>query len=153
VSGKVYGYRMAHEEADQLDIWFMLRSAIDRRCPVRIMFFKQKKDAQHRPEVDRYGNPVFARVTRVVEPYELGRTKAGKPIVRVVDRTPEGIDSRPEYRVIRLDRIAVRFADQRPVITRMLTHGFMCPTPLDGDELHPTKGELAGRKAGVLLSL
>jgi hypothetical protein len=39
------------------------------------------------------------------------------------------------------------------VLTRMLTHGFLCPTPLDGQELHPRKGALAQRKVGILLAL
>lgn len=148
----VYGFRMAFEEHDQLYVREMFRSAIDHRCPVRVMFFKRKKDDSHRPVSDKYGNPVYVRVTRVVEPYEFDRTKGGKRIVRVVDRTPEGVDSRPAYRTIRLDHVAVRYADQRPVLTRMMTHGFLCPTPLDGDELHPTKGELTGHKEGVLLA-
>lgn len=152
MSGKVYGFRMAHEEADQLYIWELLQSAIDRRCPVRVTYFKQKKDPDRRPVADRYGNPVYARVSRVVEPYELTRTKAGDPIARVVDRAPEGVGSRPEYRMIRLDRVAVRYADQRPVLTRMLTHGFLCPSPLDGEELHPRKGALTDGKGGILLT-
>lgn len=145
------GFRMAHEPADQLRLWFLFRSAIEHRCPVRVTYFKRKKDERHVPVIDKYGNPVYVRVSRVVEPYELTTTSAGKHIVRVVDRTPEGVDSRPEYRMIRLDRVSVRYADGKPVLTRMLTHGFMCPTPLDGDELHPRKGELAEGKEGILL--
>jgi len=149
----VYGFRMATDERDQLDVWFAFKSAIDHRCPVRVSFFKRKKDARRKPVVDDYGNPVFVKVTRVVEPYELATTDSGDHIVRVVDRTPENEDSGPEYRMIKLKSVAVRYGDGHPVLTRMLTHGFLCPTPLDGDELHPRKGALTQRKPGILLAM
>jgi hypothetical protein len=144
---------MANDERDQLDVWLAFRSAIAHRCPVRVTYFKRKKDARRRPATDRFGNPVFVRVSRVVEPYEFGTTDDGHRIVRVVDRTPEGVDSTPAYRMIKLSSVAVRYADGKPVLTRMLTHGFLCPTPLDGQELHPRKGALAQRKVGILLAL
>lgn len=148
----MYGFRMATDERDQLYLWFMFRSAIDRRCPVRVSYFKRKKDARRKPVVDDYGNPVFVKVTRVVEPYELATTDDGERIVRVVDRTPEGEDSGPAYRMVKLGSVAVRYADQRPVLTRMLTHGFLCRSPLDGQELHPRKGALTRRRVGILLA-
>lgn len=137
-----YGFRMAYTDEDQLDLWLMFASAMEHRAPVRVSFFKRKTDDQHRPAYDQYGNPVFVKVTRVVEPHELTVTKQGRRIVKVVDRNPEGVGSRPEYRTIRLDRVAVRYADQRPVATRMLSHGYLCPSLLDGKPLHPTKREL-----------
>jgi len=149
----MFGYRMATGERDQLYLWFMFRSSIDRRCPVRVTYFKRKKDARRKPVVDRFGHPVYARVTRVVEPYELGVSRDGARCVWVVDRSPEGVDSSPAYRVIRLDRVSVRLADGRPVLTRMMSHGFLCPSPLDGRELHPRKGALNKRKRGILLAL
>jgi hypothetical protein len=139
----VYGYRMATGEAEQLDLWLMFASAMEHRCPVRVSFFKRKKDDAHKPVTDRFGNPVYVRVTRVVEPHELTVTRDGRRIVKVVDRAPEGVGSRPEYRTIRLDRVAVRYSDSRPFAQRMLTHGFLCPSLLDGKPLHPTKRVLA----------
>lgn len=153
MSGAAYGFRMAHDERDQLNVWFLFRRAIDRRAPVKVSFFKRKKDARHVPVTDKYGNPVYAKVTRVVEPYELSTTDDGKRIVRVVDRTPEGVDSRPEYRMIRLDRVAVSYRTGLPIVTPMWSYGYLCPTPLDGDELHPRKGELTNGKPGILLAL
>jgi len=143
---------MATDERDQLDAWFAFRRAIRLRCPVRVSFFKRKTD-NHVPVNDRWGNPVFVKVTRVVEPYELGRTKSGAHVVRVVDRAPEGVDSCPEYRTLRLDRLAVSNRTRRPMLTVMRTYGFLCPTPLDGQELHPRKGALAQGKPGILLAL
>lgn len=149
---RVYGYRMAAGEADQLNVWFLFRSAIALRAPVRVSYFKRKKDDQHRPTVDKYGNPVYVKITRVVEPYQLEQQGDGHYIARVVDRAPEGVDSSPEYRTIRLDRVAVRYNDGTPVMTVMRTYGFLCPTLLDGDELHPTKGGLGRKpKEGVLV--
>lgn len=149
----MYGYRMASGEDDQLRLWFVFKRAIDQRAPVRVSFFKRKKDDRHRPLSDRFGNPVYVKVTRTVEPYALDRSKDGHPLVRVVDRTPEGLGSQPEYRMIRLDHIAVRYRDDTPVLTPMWSYGFLCPSPLDGEELHPTKGELNRRqKDGVLVA-
>lgn len=150
---QAYGYRMAHDERDQLNTWYLFREAITRRAPVRVSYFKRKKDIQRAPVTDKYGNPVYAKVTRVVEPYELTTTSDGKHIVRVVDRTPEGVNSRPEYRMIRLDRVAVSYRTRLPLVTPMWSYGYLCPTPLDGDELHPNKGELTGQKQGILLAL
>ena len=150
----MYGYRMANDR-DELYLWFMFRSAIEHRCPVRVSFFKRKKDARRRPMADQYGNPVYVKVTRTVEPFSLRTTASGAHIVKVVDRTPESEDSGPEYRTIRLDSVAVRYADGRPLLTRMMTHGFLCPSPLDGDELHPRKGALRDDdkvKVGILLA-
>lgn len=148
----MYGFRMAHDERDQLDVWFAFRRAIRRRSPVRVSYFKRKTD-NHVPVNDRWGNPVYVKVTRVVEPYALDRTKSGAHIARVVDRTPEGVDSTPEYRTIRLDHVAVSNRTKRPALTVMQTYGFLCPSPLDGEELHPRKGALAQRKPGILLAL
>jgi hypothetical protein len=53
------------------------------------------------------------------------------------------VGSQPEYRTIRLDRVAVRYNDGKPVAVRMLTHGYLCPTLLDNKPLHPTKRVLA----------
>lgn len=140
---KVYGFRMAHTEEDQYHLWLLFASAMAHRAPVRVSFFKRRKDDQHKPVTDRFGNPVYVKVTRVVEPHELTVTRDGKRIVKVVDRSPEGVGSQPEYRTIRLDRVAVRYNDGKPVAVRMLTHGYLCPTLLDNKPLHPTKRVLA----------
>lgn len=139
----VYGYRMAYTEEDQLDLWLLFGSAMNHRAPVRVSYFKQKKDERRRPVKDRWGNFVYVRVTRVVEPHALDVTEDGHRIVRVVDRTPEGVGSRPDYRTIRLDHVVVRFADNRPAAIRMLTHGYLCPSLLDGKPLYSTKRVLA----------
>lgn len=139
----MFGFRMASAEEDQYHLWHLFASAMAHRAPVRVSYFKRKTDEQHRPEVDRFGNPVFVKVTRVVEPHDLTVTKGGARIVKVVDRTPEGVGSQPEYRSIRLDRVAVRYRDGKPLAVRMLTHGYLCPTLLDGKPLHPTKRVLA----------
>lgn len=148
----MFGYRMATDERDQLDVWFAIRSAIRDRCPVRVSFFKTLKDENHRPVQDAHGYFLYAKVTRVVEPFELTTTRDGRHIAKVVDRSPEGMDSRPEYRTIRLDRVAVSNRTKRPLLTVMRTYGFLCPSPLDGQELHPRKGALAQRKPGILLA-
>lgn len=139
----MYGFRMAHAEAEQYRLWLLFASAMDRRAPVRVSFFKRKKGPDRRPLSDRFGNPVFVKVSRVVEPHALSVTRDGRRVVKVVDRTPEGVGSRPAYRTIRLDRIAVRYADGRPLAVRMLTHGYLCPSLLDRRPLHPSKRVLA----------
>lgn len=148
----MYGFRMATDESDQLAAWFMFRAAIGRRCPVRVSFFKRKKDARRRPMADQYGNPVFVKVTRTVEPFELGTTVKGERFVRVVDRSPEGEDHAPEYRMIKLASVAVSYRTKRPMVTPLWSYGFLCPSPLDGQELHPRKGALAQSKVGILLA-
>lgn len=146
MTSKVYGFRLAHTEEDQLDLWLLFGSAMDHRAPVRVSYFKQKKHDsgpdKGKPLTDKYGNPIYVKITRIVEPFELGVTEDGHRVVRVVDRAPEGVGSRPAYRTLRLDRFAVRYADGRPMATRMLTHGFLCPSRLDGKDLHPTKRRL-----------
>lgn len=143
MASKVYGFRLSHTEDDQLYLWQMFRSAMDRRAPVRITYFETKKyesgPDKGKPVLTESGSLMYARISRVVEPYELDVTEDGHRIVRVVDRTPKGVGSRPEYRTYRLDRFAVRFADGRPLVTRMLTHGYLCPSRLDGVSLHPRK--------------
>jgi hypothetical protein len=129
----MFGFGMCRSEAQQLDLWFLFRSAMDKRAPVRVSYFKQKKDDDGRPVPDQY-----VKITRVVEPYELTVTKAGRHIVHVVDRSPEGTWG-PEDRTIRLDRVAFSYRTHRPVATRMLTHHYMCPSRLDGLTLHPRK--------------
>lgn len=137
----MYGFRMCHTEEDQLDLWFRLRAAMDHRAPVRVTFFKQRKHdsgaLKGKPVEDRFGNPVYVKVTRVVEPFEFDITRDGHRIVRVVDRSPEG-EWGPEYRTIRMDRIAFGFNRHRPVLTIMRAH-YMCPSRLDGIDLHPRK--------------
>jgi hypothetical protein len=129
----MFGFRMCHNEDEQLDLWHLFRSAMDHRAPVRVSFFKQKKDDDGRPIHDHY-----VKVTRVVEPSELTVTKDGRRVVKVVDRSPEGTWG-PEYRTIRLDRVAYSRHTRRPLAVRMLTHHYMCPSELDGLKLHPNK--------------
>ncbi len=127
----MYGYRMSTTEGEQLDVRHLFASAMERRAPVRVSFFKQKgKDSD--------GRPLYVKVTRVVEPYEFGVTRDGHRIVKVVDRTPDGTWG-PEYRTIRLDRVAHSLKTGRPIAVRMLSHHYMCPSRLDYRELHPTK--------------
>lgn len=142
----MYGYRMAKNDAEELDVWLLFASAMAHRAPVRVSYFKQRKyesgPDKGKPMTDAHGYPIYVKITRTVEPYEFGVTKAGKRIVHVVDRSPEGVWG-PEYRSIRLDRVAFRFRDGTPVATRMLSHHYMCPSRLDYRELHPTKRVLA----------
>lgn len=146
----MFGYRMSGSEEEQLHLRYLFASAIDHRAPVRVSYFKEKRVLVWS---DRTGDYVkkftglYVKVTRVVEPYAFGVTKTGARLVYVVDRAPEGVGSRPDYRSIRLDRIAVSRSTGRPLIVRMLTHGYLCPSRLDFRELHPTKGMLVGKQA------
>jgi hypothetical protein len=132
-----FGYRMATREEDQLYLWFLFRYAMDRRSPVRMSYFEQKKDDDGRRIPDQY-----AKITRIVEPHALEITKDGRRILQVVDRAPEGNGSPkgPDYRTYRLDRIAVRNGHGGlPLVHCMATYGYLCPTLLDGDRLYPRK--------------
>jgi hypothetical protein len=137
----MFGFRMTVSDDEQYHVRQLFASAMDHRAPVRVSFFKQLKDEKHRP-VFSGGRPLFVKVTRVVEPHAFGVTKAGDRVVKVVDRTPEG-ELRPEYRTIRLDRVAVSRSTGKVLATRLLTQGYLCPTLLDFKPLHPTKRVLS----------
>jgi hypothetical protein len=132
-----FGYRMATRESDQLHLWFLFRYAMDRRSPVRISYFEQKKDDDGRRIPDQ-----FVKITRIVEPHGLEITADGRRVVKVVDRAPEGHVSPkgPDYRTYRLDRVAVRNGhDGKPLVHCMSSYGYLCPTLLDGVRLYPRK--------------
>lgn len=134
------GYRMPSGEAEQLYLRHLFANAMEQRSPVRVSFFEQKK----LPNGKRIPG-LYVKVTRVVEPHGFHVARDGKRSVLVVDRTPNGVGSRPAYRAIRLDRIAYSRAQRRFLIRRMLTYGYLYPSLLDRKPLHPTKGELVHR--------
>ena len=127
---------MSTSEEEQLDVRHLFASAMMRRAPVRVSFFKEKGRK----------SGLYVKTTRVVEPYAFGVTKEGNRVVFVVDRSPEGTWG-PDYRTIRLDRVAVSRQTGKPIASRMLTHGYMCPSRLDYKELHPGKRVLTGAVA------
>lgn len=131
----MFGYRMTATESEQLHLRHLFADAMARRAPVRVSFFKERK-LKGRPTGQ------YVKVTRVVEPYGFHVSATGKRSVLVVDRTPDGTWG-PEYRSVRLDRIAYSRAQNRPLITRMVSQGYMCPTMLDHRPLHPTKRQLS----------
>lgn len=139
---RVFGFRMANE-AEQLHLWLLFRYAMDHRMPVRVSYFKEKKDDQHRPVRTPGGAPIYVKITRIVEPHELTQTKAGHSLVKVVDRTPED-DKGPAYRSIRLDRVAFSWATSKVLAHVMAGQRYICPSLLDGKELQPRKRELTG---------
>jgi hypothetical protein len=139
----MYGYRMSGSEEEQLHLRHLFASAMDHRAPVRVSYFEEKKAVDPDTGRVRKWPGVYVKTTRVVEPFEFGVSKAGKRFVRVVDRTPEGAGTQPEYRTIRLDRIVHSRAKGGPLAVRMLTHGYLCPSLLDNKPLHPTKRVLA----------
>lgn len=136
----MFGYRFSESEQEQLHLRHLFASAMDKRSPVRVSFFKEKK-------VKGRGIGLFVKVTRVVEPYAFGVSKAGKRLVYVVDRTPEGVGSRPDYRSIRLDRVAFSRSRGKALAVRLLSLGYLCPSRLDFRELHPDKRQLTSRAA------
>ena len=125
----MFGYRFSGSEEEQLRLRHLFASAMDNRSPVRVSYFKEKGR----------GTGLYVKVTRVVEPYAFGVSKAGKRLVYVVDRTPEGVGSRPDYRTIRLDRVAFSRSQGRALAVRLLSLGYLCPSRLDFRELHPDK--------------
>jgi hypothetical protein len=132
---------MCTAEDEQYDLRQLFASAMDHRAPVRVSYFKQLK----RP--DRAIVPgQYVKVTRVVEPFDFDVAKIGARIVRVVDRTPDGVWG-PAYRAIRLDRVAFSRSTGKPLAVRLLSQGFICPTLLDGKPLHSTKRVLTARAA------
>ena len=138
----MFGYRFSKSEEEQLRLRHLFASAMDHRAPVRVSYFKEKIVDVWSERTQRYvkkPSGLFVKVTRVVEPYAFGVTKAGNRVVHVVDRSPEGIGSRPDYRTIRLDRIAFSRSQGKALAVRLLSLGFMCPSRLDFRELHPTK--------------
>lgn len=144
----MFGYRMSASEEEQLELRYLFADAMARRAPVQVSFFKERsalvEDTRTGQMVKRKIRGQYVKVTRVVEPYGFGVARDGSRTVKVVDRTPEGLGSRPDYRSIRLDRVAVSRRTGRALVTRRLTLGFLCPSPLDRRPLHPTKGVLAG---------
>lgn len=142
----MFGYRMSSSEEEQLELRYLFADAMDRRAPVQVSYFKERSALVEDPVTGRVQKKKirgqYVKVTRTVEPYGFGVAKDGSRIVKVVDRTPEGLGSRPDYRSIRLDRVAVSRRTGRALVVRRLTLGFLCPSPLDRRPLHPTKGVL-----------
>lgn len=132
-----YGFRFSDGEDEQLYLRHLFAFAMAHRSPVRVSFFKQKKDDHGRP-VRSGGRDLYVKVTRVVEPHELIVTKSGHRAVKVVDRTPEG-EFRPDYRTIRLDRITFSRPTGKPIAHVLAGQGYLCPSLLDGRELYPRK--------------
>lgn len=147
----MHGFRMSESQEEQLHLWHLFADAMARRAPVEVTFFKSKMITHtyvEHGETKTITYPGFVRVTRTVEPHGFGAdwTK-GTRWVKVVDRNPEGVGSRPAYRTIRLDRVAVNSRTGRPLATRRLSIGYLCPSLLDHKPLHPTKGQLVGAAA------
>lgn len=147
----MFGYRMSASEEEQLHLRHLFADAMDRRAPVEVSFFKERSAVIEDPVT---GEPrkkkikgEYVKVTRTVEPYAFHVAKDGARSVLVVDRNPEGVGSQPAYRSIRLDRVAVSRRTSRPLVTRRLTLGYLCPSLLDRRALHPTKGALVGAAA------
>lgn len=137
----MFGFRMSGSEEEQLYLRHMFADAMERRAPMRVSFFREKKVSVWSPRAKRYVDKhtgMFVKVTRVVEPFAFQVAKDGQRSVLVVDRTPDGTWG-PEYRTIRLDRVVVSRYTGKALASRMLSHGFMCPSPLDRRPLHPTK--------------
>lgn len=142
----MYGYRMSSSEEEQYYLRQLFADAIERRAPVEVTFFRSKEIVFKYVEngvtyEKRYRG--YVPTTRLVEPYSFHVSKAGGRSVKVVDRAPEGAGSQPQYRSIRLDRVAVNTLTGKPFAVRRLTLGYLCPSLLDRKPLHPTKGVLA----------
>lgn len=136
---------MSNGDAEELHLRHLFADAMERRAPVRVSFFKQKKVKVWSERKGRYvekATGLYVKVTRVVEPYAFQVAANGARSVLVVDRTPEDSPG-PDYRTIRLDRVAWSRATGKPLAVRMITHGYLCPTLLDRRPLHPTKRVLA----------
>lgn len=129
-----YGYRFP-TATEQLRLFERFEDAMSWRTPITLTYFKEIGR-------DRDGNGVmlYTRTTRIIEPYEPATTLGGAIIMRAIDRT--SADKRPAYRSIRLDRIAVSRRTNRPLLTVHTSRRYLHPSPLDGEWLHPTKGEL-----------
>ena len=121
-------------EVETLEIFEQFERAIELRKPVEVTFMKVKRDSKGKEIIFDNGMPCLVKVKRTVEPYELGFTLAGKPIVRVVDRSPNAAE-RPEKRTIRLDRVVISMDTGKARVTVRARGRFLCPTPLD--ELTP----------------
>lgn len=144
-----YGYRMSTSEQEQYRLWLLFADAMAHRYPVEVSFFKSKKITHTRTvhgvkqEITYNG---YVKVTRTIEPHGFAVSKAGARLVHCVDRSPEGTWG-PEYRAVRLDRIAVNSRTDKPVVRRRTSHGYICPSLLDNRPLHKTKAELTGAAA------
>lgn len=147
----MYGYRMSTSEEEQYHLWLMFASAMDHRAPMRVSYFKERSELVEDPVTGALRKQKikgqYVKVTRVVEPHEFHVTKDGHRIVKVVDRTPEGVGSQPDYRTIRLDRVAYSRAQHKVLAERLMSQGYLCPSLLDNRPLHPTKGQLTGAAA------
>lgn len=124
---KAYGYRFP-TELEQLALYERFEWAIEHRKPVVVTFFEQKRDAHGRPMWFDDKRPYLVKTTRTVEPYELQQTIAGNLIVRVIDRSPRDAE-RPDYRTIRLDRIAVSLHTGKPKMTVKHSGRYLVPNP------------------------
>lgn len=125
----MFGVRFCNDD-EQLRLFERLEDAIALRKPVRVTYFKERKDPRGKKMTLSTGEQMYIKVTRTVEPYELCQTLAGHLTVKVMDRSPEG-EERPASRTIRLDRIAFSRRQRRPLMQVMFTGRWLCPSPLD----------------------
>jgi hypothetical protein len=125
----MFGYRWCTDD-EQLRLFDRLEDAIAHRKPVRVTYFKERKDVRGKRMTLPTGEVMYVKVTRVVEPYELRQTIAGRLVVHVMDRSPEG-EERPASRTIRLDRIAFSRRQRKPLMNVMFSGRWLCPSPLD----------------------
>ena len=143
----MFGYRMSTSQAEQLYLRHLFADAMERRAPVEVTYFRSKKITFTRI-VDGKEETIiydgYVKTVRVVEPFALdGDWDKETHWVDVVDRSPQGAGSRPGYRRLRLDRIAVNSRTGKPLVRRKLTYGYLCPSRLDFRDLYPTKRVLA----------
>jgi len=125
----MFGYRFCNDD-EQLRLFERLEDAMTLRKPVRVTYFKERKDIRGKRMTLPTGEQMYVKVRRIVEPFELCQTLAGHLTVKVVDRSPNDSE-RPDTRTIRLDRIAFSNAQRAPLMRVMLSGRYMCPTPLD----------------------
>lgn len=119
-------------EIEWTHAWQRIEDAMLQRKPIEVSFFKERKDAFGNPVLFKDGSPMYVRVTRVVEPFDLQFSLANNPYVTVVDRSPNDAE-RPATRRIRLDRIAVWCSKgkRRMRLRVRASDRYLCPSPLD----------------------
>ena len=125
----MFGFRFCSDD-EQLGLFDLMEDAMALRKPLRISYFKERKDIRGKVITIKTGEPTYVKVTRIVEPYELRQTIAGHLIALVMDRSPNDSE-RPASRTIRLDRVAFSRQTGRPLAHLMRRGRYLCPSPLD----------------------
>ena len=72
----MFGYRFSLSEEEQLHLRHLFASAMDRRSPVRVSYFKEKRVKVWSERTQGYverSTGLYVKVTRVVEPYAFDR--------------------------------------------------------------------------------